>query len=232
MKKTVIIIALLLITGCSQKININEEIINITYNQNNILANDYPNVLKTLGKIDFYCGKEKQYNNKLLSISTTSSVINFTLSNNYYMEYEKDNKYCYTKDKEKVKNLVFLLEETVKRYTSSDFFSIESLNNYQENNEEINIRLDKGNEYVVIKLNEKITYFKINEIEFRDDHFEEINLIYNKEIIDSNTIVIRKKVEKIPKYKISFTNKYGYIFNIIPTYDRITNNIVFEIEVK
>lgn len=232
MKKIVIILTLLLITGCSQKMIITEQIININYDRYEIQTDDYSEILKKLKEIDFYCGKETQYIDKTLSISTTNSVINFSLSNHYYMEYQKDNKYCYTKDQEKVKNLVFLLDGIIKRYTSNDFFSIEFIENYEENNEDNNIRLDKGNEYVLIKLNEQITNFKINEIEFQDDHFEEINLIYNKEIIESNNIVIRKSIDNTPNYKISFTNKYGFTFNIIPIYDGITNNVVFEIEVK
>lgn len=233
MKKIVIIITfLLLVTGCNQKLNINEEIINISYDEHNIKQNDYSKILETLNEINFYCGNEKQYDDKSLSISTTNSVINFTLSNNYYMEYQKDNKYCYTKEEEKVKNLVFLLDGIIKRYTSDNFYRIEFLNDYKENNEETNIRLDKGNDYVVIKFDEQITNLKINEIEFQNDHFEEINLIYQKETINTDTVVIRKLISESPNYKISFTNKYGYTFHIIPIYDGLTNKIVFETEVK
>lgn len=223
---------LLLITGCNQKINIDEQIINIKYDTYSIEKNDYSNILENLKQIDFSCGKEKQYTGKNLSISTTNSVINFTLSNNYYMEYQKDNKYCYTKDKIKVKNLVFLLDGIIKRYTSSNFFTIDFLNDYPENSKDTNIRLDKGNEYVIIDLNEQITNFKINEIEFQERNFEEINLIYKEKVMNLGKIVIRKRIGKTPNYKISFTNKYGYTFNIIPMYDGITGNILFETEVK
>jgi len=236
MKKIITILGLLTfvleIAGCNQKTFIKEDVINIRYNQYIINTMDYSNIVEILNQLNFYCGKNKQYDGQNLSISTTNSVINFTLSNNYYMEYQKDNKYCYTKNKEKVKELSFLLEETINKYTNNNFYTIEFIVDYEENNKENNIRLDKGNEYVVIKFNEPITNFKKKEIELKDNLFEEINLLYSQELVNLNTIVIRKKIEKIPNYKISFSNKYGYTFNIIPTYDEVTDNIKFNTEIK
>lgn len=231
MKKIVIILTLLLITGCKQKLNINEEIININYNEYNIQQNDYSSILKTLNEINFSCGKDRRYNGNLLSVSTTNSVINFTISDDYYIVFPQDNKYCYSKE-EKVKNLVFLLNGIIKRYTSDDFYNIRFMYDYIESDDETNIRLDKSNQYVIIKLDEPITSLKINEIEFKDNHYEEINLIYQKEKLNQNTIVIRKEINELPNYKISFVNKYGYTFHIIPIYDGITGNIAFETEVK
>ena len=236
MKKIIFVLGLLTFllsaTGCNNTIFIEQEIINMKYNQYTIQSADYSNIVQTLNQMTFYCDSQKQYNDKSLSISTTNAVINFTFSNNYYMEYQKDNKFCHTKNKEKVKELIFLLDETINKYINNNFYDIEFIRNYKETNTENNIRLDKSNEYIVIKLHEQITTFKINQIDFKDDYFEEIDLLYSQESVNLNKIVIRKKIEKVPTYKISFINKYGYTFNIIPTYDESTGNIQFNTEVK
>lgn len=233
MKKIIFsIIFLLLISGCKQKFQIENDIININYNKYSLEPDDYQQVIDSLSELTFSCVKNKKYNNSIFSISTTDRVINFNLSTNYYMEYQENNKYCYTKESEKVKNLFFLLNGLVDKYTNTNFYVIEYVNNYSEDNKDINIRLDKSDEYVIIDTNEQITNFKINEIEFKDDYYEEINLLYQKDIIGPNRIVIRYSIEELPNYKISFTNKYGYTFNIIPTYDGITGKIIFETEVK
>lgn len=232
MKKLLIVVIIILLTGCSKKLEINQDIININYNKYNLAQEDYNKVINYLNQINFSCGKNQNYSTTLLSIRTTSTIINFNLSSNYYMEYQENNKYCYTKDKEKVKNLIFLLDELIEKYTNNNFYTIEFLTDYQESNDDINIRLDKSSEYIIINTSETITNFKINEIEFNDNYFDEINLIYQKDIIEPNRIVIRKLLGDMPNYKISFMNNYGYTFHIVPTYDGITGNIVFKTEIK
>ena len=56
--------------------------------------------------------------------------------------------------------------------------------------------------------------FSINEIKVNNDEYEEIDLIYNKDLINKNNIIIRKN--DFTNIKISFSTKYNYIVNIIP----------------
>lgn len=228
MKKIIILIVLtLLLTGC-HKLNINNNITNITYNNHKIDESDYGNILYYLNDITFYCGKKQNYNNRILLINTNEEIFNFHLSNNYYMEYQKDNKYCYTKKKEVVKNLTTTLDNLINKYKNVDIYNIKYVENYEENNNDFNIRLDKSSSYIVIENTEGINNFKINEIEYIEDTYEEIDLIYSEFLINKDKVIIRKNLISDPNIKISFINNYGYIVNIIPILN--DNNISFKIE--
>lgn len=229
MKKIIIMITLtLLLTGCN-KLEINNNITSITYNNHTIDENDYGNILNYLNRTTFYCGKKQDYNDRSLVINTNEEIFNFHLSNNYYMEYQKDNKYCYTKNKELVKNLITTLDNLINKYTNINVYNVFYAKDYKENDEDFNIRLDKSNDYIVINTDENISNFKINEIEYIEDNYAEVDLIYSEEVIDKNNIVIRKNLTDNCNIKISFTNSYGYVVNIIPL---LKDNISFNIEIK
>ena len=228
MKKIIILINLtLLLTGCN-KLNINNNITSMTYNNHKIDETDYGNILDYINDITFYCGKKQNYNDNTFIINTNEEIFNFHLSNNYYMGYQKDNKYCYTKNKEVVKNLSTTLDGLINKYKNIDIYNTRYIENYEEISNDFNIRLDKSSSYIIIENTNGITNFKINEIEYIDDSYEEINLIYSKNLIDTNNVVIRKDLISNPNIKISFINNYGYSINIIPKLDN--NNITFEIE--
>ena len=100
MKKKLILVLLFFITGCSSKLNFNNEINRIKYNNNNIYYQDYDTIINDLNSIKWNCVKnDNNYNESNLIINTKDSIMNFYFSNNYYMEYKNNNKYCYTKNK-------------------------------------------------------------------------------------------------------------------------------------
>ena len=228
MKKIIILISLtLLLTGCN-KLNINNNITSITYDNHKIDETDYGNILDYLNNITFYCGNEQNYNNHTLVINTNEEIFNFHLSNNYYMEYQKDNKYCYTKNKEVVKNVITTLDSLINKYKNIDIYNIKYTKNYEENSKDFNIRLDKSSSYIVLENTKGITNLKINQIEYIDNNYEEVNLIYTENLIDKNKIIIRKDLISGFNIKISFINKYGYSVIIVPILN--DNNITFKIE--
>lgn len=228
MKKIIILINLtLLLTGCN-KLNINNNITSMTYDNHKINETDYGNILDYLNNVTFYCEKKPNYNDHTLVINTHKEIFNFHLSNNYYMAYQKDNKYCYTKNKEVVKNFITTLDSLISKYKNVDIYNVKYVENYEENNNDFNIRLDKSSSYVVLENTQDISSFKINEIEYIDDNYEEIDLIYSEKAIDKNKIIIRKNLIQDPNIKISFINNYGYIINIIPVLNN--NSIIFKIE--
>lgn len=230
MKIIIIMITLtLLLTGCT-KLDINSNITSITYNNHVIDESDYGNIVDYLNSTTFYCGKKQNYNEHTLIVGTNEEIFNFHLSNNYYMEYQKDNKYCYTKNKEVVKNLITTLDNLINKYTDISTYNINYIKGYEENNKDFNIKLDKNNDYIVINKNESISNFKINEIEYTDNDYEEINLIYSEDLIDKNSIVIRKDLINNPNIKISFINSYGYTVNIIPVLEE--ESIIFNTKIK
>ena len=88
--------------------------------------------------------------------------------------------------------------------------------------------IEKSSSYVVLENTQGISSFKINEIEYIDDTYEEIDLIYSEFLINKDKVIIRKNLISDPNIKISFINNYGYIVNIIPILN--DNNISFKIE--
>lgn len=228
MKKIIILISLtLLLTGCN-KLNINNNITSMTYDNHKIDESDYGNILDYLNAITFHCGNTQNHIDHTLVINTNKEIFNFHLSNNYYMEYQKDNKYCYTKNKEVVKNVITTLDSLINKYKNIDIYNIKYVENYEEDGNEFNIKLDKSDFYIFLENTKGITNFKINEIEYTNDNYEEIDLIYSKNLIDKNKVIIRKDLISDSNIKISFINNYGYSVNIIPTLNK--NNITFKFE--
>ena len=126
MKKKLILVLLFFITGCSSKLNFNNEINRIKYNNNNIYYQDYDTIINDLNSINWNCVKnDNNYNESNLIINTKDSIMNFYFSNNYYMEYKNNNKYCYTKNKKVVKKLKNNLDNLINKYKNTDFIKLE-----------------------------------------------------------------------------------------------------------
>lgn len=228
MKKILILILLIFITGCSSKLNINNEINSIKYNNNNIYYQDYNIIINDLNSIKWNCVKnDNNYNESNLIINTKDSIINFYFSNNYYMEYKNNNKYCYTKNKKVVKKLKNNLDNLINKYKNTNFIELELVDNYDYNEKEAIIKLNKSNSYLVLDVNEDIYNFKIHQIEKNNGAIQEIDLLYDSEFIDKK-ILIRIDKNNINNYKINFKNKYNYDFEIFLNY----NENVFTYEIK
>ena len=111
------------------------------------------------------------------------------------------------------------LQDLTKKYTDKDFFTIDYMKNYESNNDDDTILLDKTSNYIVINFGEKVSNLKINEIEINNDKYTDIDLLYTlKDVGDK--VIIRKTIDyDNPDIRISFKNEYGYTFSIIPFYD-------------
>lgn len=228
MKKILILILLFFITGCSSKLNINNEINSIKYNNNNIYYQDYNIIINDLNSIKWNCVKnDNNYNESNLIINTKDSVMNFYFSNNYYMKYKNNNKYCYTKNKKVVKKLKNNLDNLINKYKNTNFIELELVDNYDYDEKEAIIKLNKSNSYLVLDVNEDIYNFKIHQIEKNNGAIQEIDLLYDSEFIDKK-ILIRIDKNNINNYKINFKNKYNYDFEIFLNY----NENVFTYEIK
>ncbi len=219
MKKFILlIITIIILTGCSKHtISINNTI-SINYNNINIVEDDYNKITTIINNINFYCGKAININENVLTITTNDIIYKFDISSNYYMEYQNNNKYCHTKDSEKVKILIDTLNEIVKKYQDISYFTIRNENNYDVQDGDSFIKLDKKNDYIIINSLYPLYNFKINQIELDNNNsFKEIAPLYSIDTIDKQTnIVIRKEILKDPDFKISFKNQYGYLANILP----------------
>ena len=174
-----------------------ENPISIVYNDYNLVEKDYDSIVNMLNEINFSCGKKQSYEGNVLTITTDTNFYQFHISNNYYMEFQKNDKYCYTKETEKVKNMLNFLNQKLNEYTDLSFFTIYSEINYINNNNDMIIKLDKNDNFIIINTTLPIKNFKINEIEYdkKTNNYIETDLLYSYEQIKNNqTIIIRKEI--------------------------------------
>lgn len=218
MKKTLCLIVLFLIAGCSSKNIMVDKIVAATYNEQTIVENDYESITTILNQLKFSCGKQQNYVGNTLTITTNDQIYQFHISSNYYMEFKENDKYCYTKETEKIKKLMEILEQIITKYTDITFFTIYNQMEDIIDDNNLIIKLDKQKNYIVINSLYPLTNFKINEIEYQEDgNYKEIDLLYSINSVDANkTIVIRKEILQKPNFKISFYSPYNYLINILP----------------
>ncbi len=224
MKKLIIFILILILclTGCSYKIDLHDEITEIKYNDLTIIKEDYDNIKKLINN-KYYNNKPDEKFTDKLSIKTTKNLYSFNLSDNYI----SINNY-YSKNT-KLNNYLKKLED---KYQNKDFYEI----SYQKNNNQNNqnnevIKLDNTSNQIIINFNEKIKNFKINQINYTNNKYEDIDLLYSKENINDKVIIGKTISYDNPDIRISFTNKYNYEVSIIPTYNN-QNKVIFKTTYK
>ena len=228
MKKILILVLLIFVTGCSSKLNINNDINSIKYNDNNIYYQDYNTIIHDLNSIKWNCDKkDNNYNESNLIINTKDSIMNFYFSNNYYMEYKNNNKYCYTKNKKVTKKIKDNLDSLINKYKNTNFIKLELVDKYTYDENDTIIKLDKSDSYLVLDIADDIYNFKIHQIEKNNDTIQEVDLVYENEFINKK-ILIRIDKNNISSYKINLKNKYNYDFEIFLNY----NENVFSYEFK
>lgn len=217
MRKLLVLLCIFLICGCSKTLDIQGEITEIKYNNININEEDF-NDIKDLINLTYDKNEDRDFSNKL-TIKTTDDIYYFSLNDE---ELKYDGKVASNNKLNKY------LQKLADKYTDMDFYTIDYMKNYEANNDEQTILLDKTSNYIVINFGEKVSNFKINEIEKENDKYVDIDLLYDAESIDESKIIIRKSINyDMPDIRISFENKYGYVVSIIPIYDEDKDTIEF-----
>jgi len=210
MKKILIILFSFIIIGCTNNnLEIKGNITEIKYNDTSILKEEFNNIKKLIN-ISYTEKSKKKLNNKL-TIKTTDDIYYFTISDKY-LEYNNM--------QEKNTKLNTYLHTLTQKYTDKSFYTIDYMKNYDANNDEGTILLDKTSNYIIINLGKKVRNLKINEIEEENNNFKDINLVYSKKNVKDDKIIIRKSINyNMPDIRISFETQYNYLVSIIPTYN-------------
>ena len=208
MRKIIILFIFLCLSGCSKNLEIKGKITEIKYNDVLINSKDYDKVIDLISK-DYNKNEDKDLVNRL-TIKTTKDIYYFSLDNENIKYGDKSSKND---------SLNIYLQDLTKKYTNKDFFTIDYMKNYESNNDDETILLDKTSNYIVINFGKKVSNLKINEIEEENGKFSDIDLLYTLKDVD-NKVIIRKTIDyDKPNIRISFKNEYGYTFSIIPFYN-------------
>ena len=222
MRRIIILLCIFLLCGCSKILDIHGKITEIKYNDVYINKNDFKKV-KELINMTYDKDEDKDFSNKL-TIKTTDNIYYFSLSDD---ELKYDGKVA---SNTKLNNY---LQSLTKKYTDKDFYTIDYMKNYEANNDDKTILLDKTSNYIIMNFGEKVSNLKINEIEMENDKYMDVDLLYSLDNIDESKVIIRKSINyDTPDIRISFENKYGYVVSIIPIYNNSKDTIEFKTTFK
>ncbi len=218
MRKVLFLLISLLVFGCSKTLDIHGDITEIKYNDVYINKNDFKKVKELISKT-YDKNEDKDLANKL-TIKTTDDIYYFSLSDD---ELKYDGKVASNT------KLNSYLQSLTKKYTDKNFYTIDYMKNYEATNDDKTILLDKTSNYIIINFGEKVSNLKINEMEFENDKYMDIDLLYSLDNVDDSKIIIRKSINyDSPDIRISFENKYGYVVSIIPIYNNDKDNVEFK----
>lgn len=234
MKKRFLALLLsLLLIGCDKTFTINqEEVQKISYDNVTILDKEYSNIINFFNQLIWKEGTLNESITNTLILTTKENVNTISITNQNHLIYQKDNQTYYSKDTS-ILDFIQYLNKKKQTYLDDTFYSIELQTDYEQENNDILIKLEQGNNYYVLKSEETITDFRIHELEKKDNTFEDINVLYQKELIEKrNRIIIRLKNPKENYIRITFSTSYGYEISIIPIYDEEKDEIIYQKEMK
>lgn len=204
-----LLLAILLLTGCSKKEIKLDNIKNVKFNNINLIETDYKliNIDGTYEKAD-----KIPETNILLEITNDKDINKFYITDKNI--YTKINNTIYKKDS----NILEELLKLSKQYTNNNIIDITYNTNFTYDENKLNIKLDNTNNNYELILNDQVYNFKIHKL----DNNEVVDLLYLADLVNNKNIVIRTN----NNIQITFVTKY----NLMVTISK--NNDIFEINTK
>ena len=206
MKKLIIICFIFLLSGCSNKINLNfhlDDVTSIEYKNINLTKNDFENIL-TFNNFSFLPLHETNIESTNLIVKTKDDIYHFSINGNYII-YKFNNKNYYVKNRE----ITNIFNNLYTNYTDNNFYSIELVENIVEDNNLL-VKIDKDDFYIKLTTFKDIINFKIHKFDSNSD----VDLLYSYDkILAMTNIYIRKKV--IDDIRITFDTLYNHNISIV-----------------
>ena len=236
MKKWLLLLCLIVITGCNTiHVSIDKETIQqITYENVTILKKEYDQITNYIGNLTFKKGNLKEKVLSTLIIVTNQNRYQISITEGYHMTYQENDESYYSKDTS-IKDFFHYLEKIKNTYLNESFYTISKLEEYQSGNNDVLIKLDMSDDYLLLVSDLTITDFRIHKLEVTGENtYEDIDLLFQKELIEQNhRILIRMKqpFEDSP-IRITFTTPYLYEVSIIPKYENGTLTFLKEFKKK
>lgn len=216
MKKIILLLTIFILTGCgNKKLNIiNDEITKINYNDIIIINEDYNQITTNLNQLTFKKINKAVENNNF-TITTINNIIKFEIKDNKIL-YQLDGTNYQSDNKEIIDSINKTLKNLESIYENNSFYTVEKISNYKPTDNDLQIKLDNSDEYIVIKTTQDLYNFKIHKIEKNNETYSDVDLLYEENEIPYNKIISIRYLN-IENIRITFETKYNYVISIIPT---------------
>ncbi len=224
MKKILLITIILFLTGCQNNYDLNiNNIQSIKFNDIYLLEQDFKVIEEEINKLNFVENKIDNSDSKDLDIVSNDKIYNFKISNNS-IYYKENNKYYISKSSD---NLNSILESIKNKYTDLSFLKVE-YGECTSSKDDLSIKINTSNSCLIINSDKDIFNFKIHSLN-SNNNFSEEELLYQKNKIENNKIIIKYLLLNTTEIKISFDTEYNYNISMLPTYENneLKTNIEF-----
>ncbi len=218
MKKKIIIMILILITGCNKPIEGN--ITSLKIDGTEINEKDYEDLVENFNKLNFSKIEVSHDSNHQLLLMTDSGIIEYNISDKV-IEMKKEGITYYSKNISTINKINDIIKKLSTDYTEDEFYKIELVDKYEINKNDFYHEIDTIDQYFIIKSDVEIEKFIINKTELIDNEYVDIEpLLTEKNINKNEDIVIRVNITKdYFTYKFTLVNEYNKVVEIIPYYD-------------
>ena len=235
MKKLWVVLLAFLFVGCGQTtLTIDqEEIQEVSYGSVTLLKKEHETISDYFQELPFKQGSLKEEDIGILTIVTNTDRYLIHVTKDHHLYYEKEGKTYYSKDPSIV-DFVGYLENIKETYLDREFYTITETNEYQVGNNDVLIKLDTSDHYLIIISELTLTDFRIHKIEQIDNEYRDVDLLYQNELIEQNHRIIIRSDEALRNamIRITFTTPYHYELSLIPTYDEESGELTFQKEFK
>lgn len=229
MKKILLIFCIFLLVGCEKQFPIEQENVQaITYDNVSLLKKEHETILDYFNQLKWKEGTLDEEIINTLTITTKDMFYTIQITDNNHVIYKENKKSYYSKD-HSLADFIDYLNKRKNIYLNDTFYDINLVEEYQNGNNDFLIKLEQGNYYYILESEETITDFRIHELEVKDKIFEDVNVLFQKELIEKgHRIIIRINNPSQSHIRITFTTPYGYQVSIVPVYNEEQGSIIYQ----
>ena len=236
MKKTILLLLILLCVGCSTKLfQLKKEyILDIHYDTLDISPHNYSEIAKLLNKMNFTKREMKGTYEHTLTLTTKKDLYYIMFSTDKKKLKIKTNDQYYYASNKYVQKLQNYLDQLPHLYEDDSFYKIELVTELKkESNTEAKaelIKVEDSDKYIKLTFHKFVTNFSVHAGTWEKEKFQDQRLIYHNGYLKENSTIYIQKRLNYENIRISFENQYHTNFSIIPMIDENQNKMIFKTE--
>ena len=232
MKKTILLLLILLCVGCSTKLfQLKKEyILDIHYDTLNISPHNYSEIAKLLNKMNFTKREMKGTYEHTLTLTTKKDLYYIMFSTDKKkIKIKTNNQYYYASNKY-VEKLQKYLDQLPHLYEDDSFYKIELTTDFSQDDQTEVIKVEDSDKYIKLTFHKFVTNFSVHAGTWEKEKFQDQRLIYQNGYLKEGSVLYIQKRLNYENIRISFENQYHTNFSIIPMIDENQNKMIFKTE--